>query len=93
MEKKIVIAKIQVEKGKEKDFLTLISPLIEATKKESGTLLYTLYQATQNPAEFIIYEEYVDQAAFEAHGKTEHFQFFIQEVSALLAKEIDIQIF
>lgn len=93
MEKKIVIAKIQVVKGKESDFLTLGKPLIEATRKEPGNLVYALYQSTEDSSEFMMYEEYTSQEAFDAHGKSEHFLTFAKQVKPLLAKDLDIQIF
>jgi len=93
MEKKIVIAKIQVVKGKENEFLTLGEPLIEATRKEPGNLIYTLYRSIEDSSEFMMYEEYTSQEAFDAHGKSDHFLTFAKHVKPLLAKDLDIQIF
>ncbi|MBK5721808.1 antibiotic biosynthesis monooxygenase [Dysgonomonas sp. Marseille-P4677] len=93
MAKKIVVARLQVVKGKEKEYLSLVTPLIEATKSECGNLVYKLYQDIQNSSEFIAYEEYVNEEAFNKHCSTEFFQSFAKDVQILLAKEIDIQIF
>ena len=60
MIKKIVVARLQVIKGKEKEYLSLVAPLVEAAKTEPGNLVYKLYQDTQNPSEFMAYEEYVN---------------------------------
>ena len=91
--KKTVIARIQVIEGKEKEYLALVEPLIDATWEEPGNLVYSLYRGTQNPSEFMTYEEYVDEAAFNEHCKTELFKSFEEKVRPLLAKEISIQIY
>jgi len=93
MEKKIVIARIRVKEGKEKEYLSLISPLIEATKAEKGNLSYTLYQDVKDSCEFIVYEEYVNEKAFHTHCNTEVFLSIGQKIQGLLAKELDIQVF
>lgn len=93
MKKKIVVAKINILEGKENEYSALINPLIQATKNELGNLVYILYQNTENSLEFMIYEEYINEEAFAEHGKSKHFQTFVQNVKPLLAKELDIQIF
>ncbi len=93
MEKKIIIAKIQIIAREEANFLNIASDLIKATRSEPGNLVYTLYQSTENPSEFMVYEEYVDQAAFYAHSTSEAFNFFVKQAGPLFAKELDIQMF
>lgn len=93
MEKKIVVARIQVQKDKINDYIQLIAPLIEATRAEEGNLVYTLYQSPENPSEFIFYEEYVNEEAFKAHGSSAYFKTFAVQVKPLLVKDLDIQVF
>ncbi len=93
MSKKIVIAKIQVIAGKEEEFLSITPSLIKATRNEPGNLVYTLYQSTENPSEFLVYEEYTDETAFKAHCDSEAFQSFGKQAGPLFAKELDIQTF
>lgn len=93
MSKKVVIAKIEVLSGKENEYLSMIESLIEATRKEPGNLSYSLYRSTENPSEFMVYEEYADDAAFSAHSNSDHFKAFVKEASPLFAKDIDIQVF
>lgn len=42
--------------------------------KEPGCLLYVVHRSTENPAYFMLYEQYTDEAAFEAHKQTELFR-------------------
>ncbi len=93
MNKKIVIARIQVVKGKENEYLSLVEPLIKASKTESGNLAYSLYQSTQNPSEFLVYEEYINEDAFNKHCETELFQSFGEKVKPILAKDIQVKIY
>jgi quinol monooxygenase YgiN len=41
---------------------------------EPGCLLYTVNQSLEDPRKFLLYEQYADEAAFEAHAATEMFQ-------------------
>lgn len=91
MEKKVIVARVEIAEGKENDFLAIVPALIEGTRAEAGNLIYTLYQNPFNPSEFIFYEEYIDQAAIDSHGGNAHFQDFVKNVTPLLAKDMDIQ--
>lgn len=93
MKKIIAIAKIQIIKGKENDYLSLVTPLIEASKTDDTNLVYSVCRDVQNSNEFIVYEEYINEEAFNEHCGTQLFQDFVQQVKPLLAKDIDIQTF
>ncbi|MFT4167726.1 MAG: putative quinol monooxygenase [Dysgonomonas sp.] len=93
MTKTTVIAKIEIIKGKEAEYLSLVAPLKEMTKTEAGNLTYKLYKEVDNTSEYIAYEEYVNQEAFKQHCSTKLFASFVEQVKPLLAKEMDIQIF
>ena len=91
--KKVVIAKIQVIKGKENKFIALVSPLTELSKAEPGNLVYSLYQDASENSRFIAYEEYTNEEACNYHCSAAHFQAFVENVKPLLVAEIDIQVF
>ncbi|MDL2247429.1 antibiotic biosynthesis monooxygenase [Bacteroides sp. OttesenSCG-928-J23] len=93
MGKKIVVARIKVMEDKVNAYLELVKPLIASTRAESGNEVYTLYQMPEDPTEFIFYEEYTDQAAFNAHGGSDHFKAFAAGVKPMLAAEMDIKVF
>ncbi|OLT31117.1 antibiotic biosynthesis monooxygenase [Actinomadura sp. CNU-125] len=44
----------------------------EHTRREPGNLRYVVHADTEDTA-FILYEEYTDRAAFDAHAASEHF--------------------
>ena len=64
-----VIAKIKVVPGKESEFERAARDMVAHVRaNEPGTRTYILHRAAGNPAEFLFYERYDDEAAFAAHG-------------------------
>jgi quinol monooxygenase YgiN len=50
----------------------------EHTRKEPGNLAYEVHaEAGAQPPAFILYEQYTDRAAFDAHAASEHFAQYI----------------
>ena len=81
-----LLAKLKVQPGKEAEFEAAAKEMIAIVKTaEPGTLAYILHKNTKDPTEFIYYEVYQDQAAFEAHGKTDHMRAFGGKIGAILA--------
>ena len=92
-EKTVIVARVMVKEGQEKAFIEIASKLVTATRAEEGNLFYTLYQSTENPLEFIFYEEYKDDAAFEAHASSAHFAAFAEATNNMMAGELIIDHF
>lgn len=93
MEKKTIVARMEIHQGKEKEFLTHAVELIKATRAEEGNITYDLYQNSENPAMFLFYEEYKDQTAMEKHASSSYLKKFGEAVKELLAKEKIIERF
>ncbi|MDR1779858.1 MAG: antibiotic biosynthesis monooxygenase [Tannerella sp.] len=91
--KKVIVARLTVKEGKEKEFIEVASKLVEATHQEEGNLFYALYQSPFNPSEFIFYEEYKDQAAFDAHSSSAHFAAFSEGTKDLAAGSLIVDEF
>ena len=60
--------------GKEIEVAETFRKLEEASRTEPGCLMYVVHQHRSEPARFFIYEQYADDAALEAHRKSDHFQ-------------------
>ena len=58
MEKKTIVARVEVLPGKEQAFLQAADALIKGTRAEEGNISYNLYQNPSQPVAFIFYEEY-----------------------------------
>ena len=59
--------------GEDDRVAALLTELAEASRQEAGFRFYHPSRDPENPQAFLIFEIYDDQAAFEAHGATEHF--------------------
>src|SRR5437764_6181481 len=51
-------------------------PLIEASRREPGCLMYVVHQRKDEPQKFLLYEQYKDEDALEAHRSSAHFEKF-----------------
>ena len=65
-----VVAKVRATKGKGDALAALLREQVAAVRKaEPGCLVYRPHRSTKDPDLFIFYEQYKDDAAFEAHRK------------------------
>ena len=70
----VLVVRMTAREGAEDEAVATMRELAEATRKEPGCELYIPTQDPENPRAFLFYEQYVDKAALEAHGASEHFQ-------------------
>jgi quinol monooxygenase YgiN len=67
------LARFEMQKGKEFQACEAFSKMATAVKaKEPGCLMYAITRGQVNAQEVCVYEIYADQAAFDAHRKTDH---------------------
>jgi quinol monooxygenase YgiN len=59
--------------GTETEVAKFFRPLAEASRKEPGCLMYIVHQRKDEPRRFLVYEQYADEAALEAHRNSQHF--------------------
>ena len=70
-----VVATLTVAEGKNADFEAAFTELMAAVRaNEPGNEFYSVFQCKDNPQLYKVLERYVDQAALDAHGKSEHFR-------------------
>lgn len=65
--------------GTEEKCKEYIRILQEHSRKEPGCVMYVGHQSTENSRKFLFYEQYKDQAAFEAHRNAPYFKQYVQE--------------
>jgi quinol monooxygenase YgiN len=56
--------------------LAALRPLVEASRREPGCLMYQPHRDPDNPNVLFLYEQYEDEAAYQAHAEFEHFETF-----------------
>src|SRR5204862_2573835 len=64
-----------------------LSRFLPEAQSEPGAKLFLISRAKENPAQFLFYELFRDEAAFKAHQESAHFKTYIAgEALPLLAK-------
>ena len=70
----VLVARWTAKEGEEENVLAALGRLAGPSRAEEGCLLWQPHRDPDDPRVFFFYEQYVDAAAFEAHGASEHFQ-------------------
>jgi quinol monooxygenase YgiN len=89
----IVSAVLEAQVGKESDMERALLDFIPKVQAEEGTIAYVLHRSKGNPAKFMVYEKYVDEAALGYHGSTEYFKELFDTVGPMLAGAPSIEIY
>lgn len=69
----VVCAVWTAQPGKEDVVRDAIEKLTPPSRDEPGNLFYQAYQDPAEPGVFRLFEIYADEAAYAAHGASEHF--------------------
>ena len=70
-----VVAVIRVKEGREPEFERVFAEMTAQVKtNEPGNQMYQLTRSRAEPGTYKVLEMYVDQAALEAHGASEHYK-------------------
>jgi len=86
-----VIARVKARPDKVNELLSVLSSLVEPTRKEPGCISYNLFQNNQDPTDFALIEEWKSGPALESHLATKHFKDALAKLPNLTAAEPDIQ--
>jgi len=72
----VVSATWTAEPGQEAVVLEAIEKLTPPSRAEEGNVFYQAYQDPAEPSVFHLFEVYADEAAYAAHGASDHFAEF-----------------
>ena len=75
----VVAAQWRAKDGSEDRVATIIGELIGPSRAEPGCLFYQPHRSPDDPCLFFLYEQYADEAAYEAHMKSEHFTRLVKQ--------------
>jgi quinol monooxygenase YgiN len=75
----VVVARWTARAGNEEGVGQALGKLTAPSRAEPGCRAYQPLQSLEDPREFLIYEEYDDEAAYDAHASSEHFQRYALE--------------
>jgi quinol monooxygenase YgiN len=85
-----IIAKLRAKLGMEARVREVFSALRTPTHKEAGCVYYEMHQSSENPREFMFYENWASAAHLDAHMKTPHFQAAMKFATEILDGPIEI---
>ncbi|WP_121821084.1 putative quinol monooxygenase [Halostella salina] len=86
----VLHASFPIDPDKREEALDLIEDLVEQSQAEDGMIDYRATTDVNDPNVVRFFEQYEDEAAFEAHTQTDHFQEFEAALPDLLAGEPEI---
>ncbi|MFH1804126.1 MAG: putative quinol monooxygenase [Pseudomonadota bacterium] len=76
----VVVIKIVAKDGEADAVAHILEQLIEPTMAEQGVKFFIPYRSPTDPKAFFIYELYVNEAGWDAHNNSAHFQSAIKEL-------------
>jgi quinol monooxygenase YgiN len=83
----LVVAQWEAKEGQAERIAGILDRFLPQAQAEPGAKLFLISRAKDNPAQFLFYELFRDEAAFKAHQESAHFKSHIAgEALPLLAK-------
>ena len=87
-----VVATIKIKEGTNEAFEAVAKELMAAVRaNEPGNTLYQFCKSKADPTTYVVMEIYADQAAVEAHGKSDHFRSIGAKMGPSMAGRPDVQ--
>ncbi|GAB7545717.1 putative quinol monooxygenase [Cupriavidus sp. 8B] len=78
-----IVAKIKVKEGREAEFEALAAGLVVESCAEAGCLSYDLWRS-EEAREYVFVERYADEAAAQAHVKSDHYRRIGRQMGELM---------
>jgi quinol monooxygenase YgiN len=75
----VVSAKWRAKDGKADRLLEVIREMTPPSRAEEGNVFYQAQRSVEDPQLFYLYEQYVDERAYEAHMDSEHFTRLVKQ--------------
>ncbi len=70
----LVVAQWEASEGQADRVADILHEFLPEAQSEPGVKLFLISRATDNPAQFLFYELFRDEAAFKAHQDSAHFK-------------------
>lgn len=89
-----VVATIKIKPDTNEAFEAVAREMMAAVRaNEPGNRLYQFCKSKAEPTTYVVMELYTDQAALEAHGKSDHFRSIGPKMGPSMAGRPDVQYF
>ncbi len=86
-----VVARMIAQSERVEQLKTMLTSLIEPTRKEKGCISYELLQNTDDPADFTFVEEWESREDLQVHLKSDHLTAVVDRLSGVLSDSPDIR--
>jgi quinol monooxygenase YgiN len=84
-----VVAHYRATPGKGDEVEAILARHVAATRAEPGCVTFLASRSEDDPDRFLLYEQYVDESAFQAHRESPHFaRNIVDGVVPLLAERV-----
>ena len=70
----VLTATYRVKEGEEAAVEAGLREMSKLTRQEPGCVHYTAQRSREDPLKYLLYEQYVDEAALEAHSTSDYFK-------------------
>jgi quinol monooxygenase YgiN len=73
----LIVAQWEAKEGQADRVAGILDRFLPEAQRESGVKLFLIGRGKENPAQFLFYELFRDEAAFKAHQESAHFKTYI----------------
>ncbi len=73
----LIVAQWEAREGQADTVAGILDRFLPEAQREPGAKLFLISRAKDNPAQFLFYELFADEAAFKAHQESPHFKTLI----------------
>ncbi len=73
----VLVATYVAREGEGEAIEAALREMIRHTRQEPGCLTYTAQRSVEDPRKYLLYEQYADQAALDAHSNADYFQKYV----------------
>ncbi|GAB6876899.1 putative quinol monooxygenase [Thermaerobacter litoralis] len=89
----VLVAEYRAKPGMGDRVEAALREMIRLTRQEPGCRLYQVNRSVDDPDRFLLYEVYEDEAALEAHRRTDHFRRIVEETVVPLLEQRERRFF
>jgi quinol monooxygenase YgiN len=75
----ILAVNVTIKAGHEDEVLDSFRKLEAESRREPGCITYVVQRSRQDPRRYLVYEQYRDDAALQAHRDSAHFKRYAAE--------------
>src|SRR3970040_1937481 len=87
-----VVARIKAKPGQEARVRQELTKLLAPTRAEQGCLNFDMHVSTENPGEFLFYENWTTEELWRAHINAPHIQSWLKLSEGLYAEPVAINL-